>query len=75
MDGHEKSEAKIIAQFHIVDKPSALEQFLDNYKHCPLCSSELVYTHVTNFINERVQEEAFCMACNIRTKSGEHGLQ
>jgi len=76
MDGKEKENKspKVIAQFHIVEKTSPRAQFVDEYHHCPLCGSELIYTHVTNFLAERVKEEAFCMPCNIRTKSNEHGL-
>lgn len=75
MDGKAKLERpNVIAQFNIVDKPSAREQFMDEYAHCPLCGTEMVYTHVTNFIAESVKEEAFCTACNIRTKSNSHGL-
>lgn len=77
MDGKAKQVQSntIIAQFNIVDKPTQREQFLEDYHHCPLCSTELTYTHVTNFVADNVKEEAYCMACNIRTKSNHHGLQ
>jgi transcription elongation factor Elf1 len=75
MDGQSKENSpKIIAQFNIVESHSPREQFLEEYHHCPLCGTELIYAHVTNFIQEMVKEEAFCSACNIRTKANEHKL-
>ena len=76
MEGKTKERSEnIVAQFNIVDVPSKREQYLQDYNHCPLCGDELVFTHVANFIEGNVQEEAHCMSCNIRTKSAEHDLQ
>ena len=76
MEGKMKEQSdKIVAQFNVVDIPSKQEQYLQDYNHCPLCGEKLVFTHVTNFIEGEVKEEAFCMACNIRAKSGQHDLQ
>ena len=76
MEGKDKERSEnIVAQFNIVDVPNKREQYLLDYNHCPLCGSELVFTHVANFIEGSVQEEAHCMSCNIRTKSAEHDLQ
>jgi hypothetical protein len=77
MDGKAKQDRgnQIVAQFNIIDKTTPKEQFLDEYQNCPLCGTSMVYTHVTNFVAETVKEEAFCTACNIRTKSNDHGLQ
>ena len=52
-----------------------VEKFLQDYNECPLCGTELLYTHVTNFVNGLVKEEAHCESCKIRTKANEHGLQ
>lgn len=54
---------------------NAKEQFLDDYLNCPLCGSELLYTHVTHFVNQNVAEEAHCEECKIRTKANTHTLQ
>lgn len=58
-----------------INEPTVKEQFLDDYHHCPLCGTELIYTHVTDFAYLKVNEEAHCEACNIRTKKDEHILQ
>jgi transcription elongation factor Elf1 len=76
MDGNQKERSEnIVAQFNIVDIPTKQEQYLQDYNHCPLCGTELLFTHVTNFIEGMVKEDAHCMTCNIRTKSAEHELQ
>jgi transcription elongation factor Elf1 len=76
MDGQDtKTSSKVIAQFHIVDTISPVEQFLEDYHQCPLCGTEMVFTHVTNFVNEEVKEEAHCSPCQIRVKSNQHQLQ
>ena len=68
------TEPQIVAEFHIIDRPNHREEFLEAYHNCCLCGSELVFTHNTNFITLEVKEEAFCTACNIRTKQDDHRL-
>lgn len=50
------------------------DEYLEDYNHCPLCGTELIYTHVTQFINSQVTEEAHCEKCNICTKNNQHSL-
>lgn len=50
------------------------EQFLEDYHHCPLCSSELLFTHVTDFVAGSVKENAECLSCRIQVKSNPHKL-
>ncbi|MCC7405635.1 MAG: hypothetical protein IT288_14645 [Bdellovibrionales bacterium] len=68
-------EPKIVAEFRIVPTANPREAFLEDYHHCCLCGSELIFTHNTNFLTLEVKEEAFCSACNIRTKQDQHRLQ
>lgn len=71
-------EPKKIAEIHvnfINNRPSAKEQFLDNYTFCPLCGDELLYTHNTHFASSQVKEEAHCQSCNIKIKNNDHKLQ
>ncbi len=76
MDGQSKEKApEIIAQFNIVQESSPRERYLDDYHHCPLCGTQLDFTHVTNFVHNTVKEEAFCAPCNIRIKTDDHRLQ
>ncbi len=54
---------------------SKREQFLEEYNYCSFCGSEYLFTHVTDFIEGQVKEEAYCMTCQIRTKQNDHKLQ
>lgn len=51
------------------------EQFMEDHNHCCLCGSELYMTHVTNFVENRTTEEAFCESCRVRTRKCEYNLQ
>lgn len=51
------------------------EQYLEEYKNCLLCGTELVYHHNTDFIYQTVEEQALCPHCKIPTKKHEHKLQ
>lgn len=66
---------KIVAQFRIVDTPTAQEAFIEEYNSCPLCGAELSFTHVTHFIDQVVAEEASCDGCHIKVKNNSHRLQ
>jgi hypothetical protein len=55
--------------------PSPRERFLDEYNQCPLCGTDLLFTHVTNFVENVAHEEAHCEACKVRTKNAQHSLQ
>jgi hypothetical protein len=71
-------DSKIISEIDvnlIISNMSNADAFLDEYNHCPLCGTELLYAHVTHFVNNRVHEEAHCEKCNVRTKSNLHSLQ
>lgn len=54
---------------------SAREQFLDDQHNCPLCGSEMLITHVTQFVELKTKEEAHCEACKIQVRTLEHVLQ
>jgi formate dehydrogenase maturation protein FdhE len=51
------------------------EQYLEEYTYCPLCGDELLYSHVTEFVQLSVNEEAHCESCKIRIKKNQHDLQ
>lgn len=42
---------------------------------CCLCGTKLVFKHVTDFANKKVQEAAQCPACGIKSKVNEFNLQ
>lgn len=72
--------SEVISTIDVNIKPflrgaNAREQFLDDYSNCPLCGSELLYTHVTKFVDNTVHEEAHCEACKIKAKNNDHFLQ
>lgn len=78
-DNEPKSaESKIISEIDInmiISASNSAEDFIEDYNHCPLCGTELIYTHITHFLNNRVNEEAHCEKCNIKTKNNQHSLQ
>jgi hypothetical protein len=51
-----------------------VEKFLIDYLTCPLCSDEMLFTHLTHFANHEVQESAHCEKCNIKIKENQHIL-
>ena len=71
---YDSQQASKSLQYEL-DMISPLQVWLDSYKHCELCGSELIYTHVTQFIEETVCEEAHCPSCNIKNKQAHHRLQ
>ncbi len=70
-------DAKTIAtlDINILTSPTYKELFLDDQNHCPLCGDELIFTHVTQFLENTVSEEAHCESCKIRVKNNSHSLQ
>lgn len=64
------------AKQHVLkDTISPLEQFLDDQQNCPLCGSELLLTHVTQFVHQEIKEQAECEACRIMIRNQNHLLQ
>jgi transcription elongation factor Elf1 len=57
------------------DIPTPTDTFLENYQNCPLCGTELLFTHVTHFVKGQATEEAHCPSCAIRVRHAEHTLQ
>ena len=51
------------------------ELFIDDQNNCPLCGSELTQTHVTHFIELKVQAEAHCESCKVQVRKETHTLQ
>ena len=51
------------------------EAYLEDHNTCCLCGTELYLTHVTNFVENQVTEEAFCEHCRIRTRKSDYNLQ
>ena len=73
MEGKDKLK-QTIAEIRIDQEVDPKEQFLDDYNHCPLCGTELSYTHVTDFAFLQVNEEAHCDPCGVRIKKEKHVL-
>ena len=43
--------------------------------HCVLCGSELLLTHVSNFVRNFVEERACCPDCGVKNKTKTYTLQ
>jgi Na+-transporting NADH:ubiquinone oxidoreductase subunit NqrF len=77
-DNKKQTTPKTVATIDIKidwNSVSPREMFLDDYTFCPLCGDELLYTHVTQFVECAVAEEAHCEKCKIRVKQNGHTLQ
>lgn len=64
----------VTAQIHN-DEMTLREQFLMEYTTCCLCGSELLFTHVTHFVNNEVEEQTACESCGVKHVSKHYGLQ
>ena len=74
MKSKENSNNNIVHEWRIVETPSKKDIFLEDYNHCSLCGEELLYTHVTDFRFNQVEEEAECLSCGVRHKKNQHIL-
>ena len=70
----ENNKSKIVHEWNI-QPINAAEAFKEDYNTCSLCGTELVFTHVTNFLYGQVDEEAECPSCQVRMKKQCHSLQ
>lgn len=57
------------------DQPSLVEQFLMDYTTCCLCGTELMFTHVTHFVNNSVEEKTCCESCGVKHVAKTYALQ
>jgi hypothetical protein len=74
MDAKNNNEAEKLAA-ELADRMTPTERFLDEQYHCPLCGHEMLLTHVTQFVEMMVKEEAHCEGCKIQVRERDHGLQ
>ena len=71
-----KQESQVITTFNIVDRQlTKQEQYLEDYHCCPLCGTEMEFTHTTHFVKSEAAESAHCPSCNINIKQDTYKLQ
>ena len=74
-----KTKANLNAPLEMHYRQMSREDFvqahLEDLHSCPICGTELDFTHVTHFVTLKVREEAHCPNCQIQTRSEEHSLQ
>jgi hypothetical protein len=51
------------------------EQAVEKHTHCPICSSNLHFNHLTDFARNLTYETAQCPECGIRVRNLTHRLQ
>lgn len=51
------------------------EVILTRYKSCPLCGSNLHFSHITDFVLNTTHEIAKCPECRIKIRELMHKLQ
>lgn len=66
----------------ITEEIDALSQFFGTvgdlvakYTHCPLCGSNLHFSHITDFGKNLTHETARCPECSIQIRKHMHRLQ
>lgn len=57
------------------DQVTLREQMVLDYTTCCLCGGELLFVHVTNFVNNEVTEQSSCHSCHIKHVTKNHKLQ
>jgi DNA-directed RNA polymerase subunit RPC12/RpoP len=67
--------APVSAHIHAMTHQDWQRQRLEDLLECAICGSELMFTHVTHFINQETEEEAHCPSCRIRVRQQRHRLQ
>lgn len=70
----QKDKSKIVHEWNI-QPLTAAEVYKEDYNNCSLCGTELIFTHVTDFLYGIVDEEAECPCCQVRMKKNNHSLQ
>jgi hypothetical protein len=56
------------------DRISPREQMLLDYTTCCLCGGELIFTHITSFVNNEVIEQSACGSCRVKHVTKTHAL-
>ena len=51
------------------------KDYIVEENHCILCGEELIFTHVSHFIKNRIEEEATCPSCGVKNKKKSYTLQ
>jgi C4-type Zn-finger protein len=51
------------------------EEFIEAENNCPLCGTELMLNHETDFAENQIHETAHCPACNLTTRQKDFNLQ
>lgn len=67
--------APVSAHIHAMTHADWRRQAMEDYQECTICGSELMFTHVTHFVNQETTEEAYCPSCRVRIRTALHRLQ
>jgi len=62
-------------QLQFYEKESLEKKTLYEEEKCLLCGEELIFTHVSDFLRNYVEEEASCPICGVKNKKTSHCLQ
>jgi C4-type Zn-finger protein len=75
-------KSKDLPGFDVLDSSQVFEQWIGDakdvmmrYQQCPICQSNLHFTHFTDFTKNMTQETARCPECSIRVRRLMHKLQ
>lgn len=75
MQKKQNEQAKIVCEFEFdIESVAEMEQMIHEYYQCTLCGGELMYTHVSNFLLRRVEEQSECSSCGVKHAKKQHTL-
>ncbi len=62
-------------EIYMYEKESLEKKTLYEEEKCILCGKELIFTHISDFLRNYVEEEASCPNCGVKNKKTSHSLQ
>lgn len=71
----EKSNEAIEANAAMSQFFGSAKEVVARYTHCPICDSNLHFSHVTDFSRNLTQESARCPECGMKARRMIHRLQ
>jgi hypothetical protein len=66
-----------IFRFNILPMPEGEKRdaFKEAVNNCPLCSCHLVFQHETDYLSNKLHEQAFCEKCQMQIREEQFTLQ
>lgn len=66
---------QLIEEIEISSFFDTVKQAVEKHTHCPICHSNLHFSHLTDFARNLTHESAQCPECGIKVRKLTHRLQ